>query len=88
MILITKLLTANAEDKANFFKLIRDEPWLVPTTVFFEMIPVSIMAYGFWKNRKLKTQLKIEHEKTIRSFIERSETIDLKPEELYFLKHI
>lgn len=82
------LKTVTKEDKDRFFNLLHDEPWLIPSTMLLEIVPVSIISYGFWKNRKLKMQLKIEHEKTIRAFIEKSKSIELKPEELYFLKHI
>ncbi|KRK79532.1 hypothetical protein [Companilactobacillus nodensis] len=79
---------ATEEDKEKFFTLINDKPWLIPSTVLLEIIPVSIIAYGFWKNCRLKKRLQIEHQKTVREYIKKSETGKLTQEEFYYLKHI
>ncbi|WP_334328313.1 hypothetical protein [Companilactobacillus sp. HBUAS59699] len=78
----------SAEDKEKFFNLINEKPWLIPSTVLLEMIPVSIVAYGFMKNLRLKKKLKIEHQKTVREYIKKSESGKLTEEEFYYLKHI
>ncbi len=76
------------EDKEKFFSLISEKPWLIPSTVLLEMIPVSIVAYGFMKNRRLKKRLQIEHQKTVREYIKKSDSGKLTQEEFYYLKHI
>lgn len=77
-----------AEDREKFFNLISEKPWLIPSTVLLEIIPISIVAYGFMKNRRLKKKLQIEHQKTVREYIKKSETGKLTQEEFYYLKHI
>ncbi len=52
------------EHKEYFTKLVSENPWLIPATVSLEIIPVSLMIHGFWKNRQLKKQVKIEKERT------------------------
>lgn len=46
------------------FKVIEKNPWLIPATLAWITIPTAICLHGFWKNRQLKKQLKIEREKT------------------------
>lgn len=48
----------------RFSALIAEYPWLIPATVSLEIIPVTVMIHGFWKNRQLKKQLLIEREHT------------------------
>jgi len=52
------------EDVHRFADLIDEHPWLIPTTVMLEVIPITVMAHGFWKNRQLKKRLQIERERT------------------------
>lgn len=75
-------------DMDRVLKLVNDKPWLIPSTVFLEMIPVSIVAYGFWKNRRLKTRLKIEHEKTMRAYMKYNKSREISLEEQHFLKRL
>ncbi|AUI70792.1 transposase [Companilactobacillus alimentarius] len=49
---------------AEGFKIIENNPWLIPATLAWLMIPTTICIHGFWKNRQLKKQLQIEREKT------------------------
>lgn len=46
------------------FSLLEKNPWLIPATLAWIAIPTTICIHGFWKNRQLKNQLKIEKEKT------------------------
>lgn len=52
------------EHRERFSTLISENPWLIPTVISLEIIPVTTMLHGFWKNRQLKKQLQIEREKT------------------------
>ncbi|NLR09454.1 MULTISPECIES: hypothetical protein [Lactobacillaceae] len=54
----------NQEDIHRFTDLIDENPWLIPATVMLEIIPITVVAHGFWKNRQLKKQLQIERERT------------------------
>ena len=51
-------------------EIIRKNPWI---------IPAAICIRGFWKNRQLKTQLKIEREKTKRASLRLSEPKKIRP---------
>ncbi|QMU08674.1 hypothetical protein [Levilactobacillus suantsaii] len=53
-----------AKHQANLRELVQDNPWLIPTTVALELVPATLLVYGFWKNRHLKKQLLIERERT------------------------
>ncbi|KRN98642.1 hypothetical protein [Companilactobacillus kimchiensis] len=44
--------------------LLRENPWLIPTSLLITTIPFAVSAYGFWRNRQLQKKLKIEREKT------------------------
>lgn len=46
------------------FELLQKNPWLIPATMAWVAIPAVVCMHGFWKNRQLKNQLKIEREKT------------------------
>ena len=64
-----KCLTAVAtpldqDDVHRLADLIDENPWLIPATVMLEIIPITVVAHGFWKNRQLKKQLQIERERT------------------------
>ncbi|WP_204120649.1 MULTISPECIES: hypothetical protein [Levilactobacillus] len=52
------------EHRERFSTLVSENPWLIPTVISLEIIPVTTMLHGFWKNRQLKKQLQIEREKT------------------------
>lgn len=55
------------EIKANTdvsLEIIRKNPWLIPASIALTTAPLTISVYGFWKNRQLSKQLKIEREKT------------------------
>lgn len=52
------------EHRDRFSALIAKNPWLIPTVISLEIIPVTTMLHGFWKNRQLKKQLQIEREQT------------------------
>lgn len=45
-------------------EIIRENPWLIPASIALTAIPLAISIHGFWKNRQLKKELKIEREKT------------------------
>ncbi|WP_125764889.1 transposase [Companilactobacillus hulinensis] len=75
-------------DKERAINLISDKPWLIPATVLLEIIPVSIVAYGFFKNRRLQTKLKIEREKTMRAYLKQGKDKEMTLEEQHFLKHL
>jgi len=49
------------EDK---LEIIRENPWLIPASIALTVLPMAISIRGFWKNRQLKKELKIEREKT------------------------
>lgn len=51
-------------DARHLSELIDENPWLIPATVMLEIIPITVIAHGFWKNRQLKKQLQIERERT------------------------
>lgn len=59
------------EHKEYFTKLVSENPWLIPATISLEIIPVSLMIHGFWKNRQLKKQVQIEKERTKQFQLER-----------------
>lgn len=44
--------------------LLQKNPWLIPATISLTVVPMAIAIHGFWKNRQLQKQLKIEREKT------------------------
>lgn len=52
------------EHRERFSTLIEKNPWLIPAVISLEIIPVTTMLHGFWKNRQLKKQLQIERERT------------------------
>ncbi|AKP02251.1 hypothetical protein [Companilactobacillus pabuli] len=60
-------------------EIIRKDPWIIPATVAWMAIPAAICIRGFWKNRQLKTQLKIEREKTKRASLRLSEPKKIRP---------
>ena len=45
-------------------EIVKKNPWIVPAVCAWMVIPVVVSAHGFWKDRQLKKQLKIEREKT------------------------
>lgn len=45
-------------------EIVRKNPWLIPASIALTTVPLTISVYGFWKNRQLSKQLKIEREKT------------------------
>ncbi len=59
------------EDIHRFTDLISDKSWIIPATVLLQVIPVTVAAHGFWKTRQLKTQLRIERERTKQMQIDR-----------------
>jgi hypothetical protein len=60
-------------------EIISKIPWLIPATVAWMAIPAAICIRGFWKNRQLKNQLKIEREKTKRATLRLSEPKKIRP---------
>ncbi|APX72421.1 hypothetical protein M5C72_04655 [Companilactobacillus allii] len=75
-------------DKDRLVKLINDKPWIVPSTMLLEIIPVSIVAYGFFRNCRLRTKLKIEREKTMQAYMKRTKSGEMSMEEQHFLKRL
>ena len=45
-------------------ELLKKNPWLIPATMALSLVPVALGIHGFWKNRQLHNQLKIECERT------------------------
>ncbi|VDG32460.1 transposase [Lactobacillus paraplantarum] [Lactiplantibacillus mudanjiangensis] len=52
------------EHHERAYTLVKSQPWLIPTVMIVHLIPVALTIHGFWKNRALHNQLKIEREKT------------------------
>lgn len=62
--LATLMPVPSPEDRGALRELIHDNPWLVPSTMALQVLPLVVIAHGYWKTRQLKTQLQIEREKT------------------------
>lgn len=61
------------ESNQQAFEIIHDNPWLIPAVFGTMTIPVAIAVHGFWKNRLVKKQLKIERERTKQLAIKNAE---------------
>ncbi|WP_057878245.1 hypothetical protein [Levilactobacillus paucivorans] len=63
-----KLITDVAEPLATHHDdmkaLVTENPWLIPATLFMEVLPATVIIHGYWKTRQLKKQLQIERERT------------------------
>lgn len=55
-------------------ELLRKNPWLIPSLVGLTVFPMVISIHGFWKNRQLQKQLKIEREKTKQIALQHADT--------------
>jgi len=54
-------------------EIIRENPWIIPASIALTLIPAAVSIHGFWKNRLLKKQLKIERERTKQLALKNSE---------------
>jgi len=55
---------AMAAHHAEINALIQKNPWLIPATLAWNILPIVVIGHGFWKTQQLRMQLKIEREKT------------------------
>lgn len=56
--------------------IIHDNPWLIPASIALCTVPLAISIHGFWKNRILNKQLKIERERTKQMALRTSDNQD------------
>jgi len=52
------------EHHSQMLKTFDQNSWIIPVITLLHIIPLAIGIHGFWKNRALNKQLKIEREKT------------------------
>ncbi|MFC6181143.1 transposase [Lactiplantibacillus daowaiensis] len=62
----------------QMYALLKDNPWLIPATLSMQVIPVALGVHGFWKNRQLSKQLKIERERTKQLALQQVENVTTK----------
>ncbi|ETY75018.1 hypothetical protein [Lactiplantibacillus fabifermentans] len=78
--LTPKMMHADCQaHRAEVLKIVQDHPWMVPATVALHVLPIAIMAHGFWKTRELNKRLKIEQEKTKRLALKQVEHAEGQP---------
>jgi len=64
------------EHRGQILKTIERNSWLIPVLAVLHTIPIVLWIHGFWKNRALNKQLKIEREKTKQLALDRVTTVE------------